>query len=172
MSKQDTHFFNTFSLVIGILVTIAILLFALSRAIGHSSQTEHLKSDALQVAAVQGRIEPFAQVAVAGHDNSALAIVQPASGGTQAAAPALESGEDVYKAACTVCHGLGIAGAPKFGDHAAWVPRIAKGIDTLHKHSLEGFQGDKGVMPPKGGRLDISDELVQAAVDYMVQGSR
>ena len=54
--------------------------------------------------------------------------------------------------ACMACHGAGVAGAPKIGDAAAWGPRIAKGADTLHKHAIEGFQGQAGFMPPKGGR--------------------
>ena len=49
-----------------------------------------------------------------------------------------------------------------------WGPRIAKGIDTLHMHALMGFQGEKGFMPPKGGRVDLSDEEIMGAVDYMV----
>ena len=70
------------------------------------------------------------------------------------------------------CHGLGIAGAPKMGDKAAWGPRIAQGMDTLYTHSINGFQGSSGVMPPKGGRMDIADDLIRQAVDYMVQNSR
>ncbi|HXS31059.1 MAG TPA: cytochrome c5 family protein, partial [Steroidobacteraceae bacterium] len=62
----------------------------------------------------------------------------------------------------------GIAGAPKAGDHAAWAPRIAKGKNTLYEHALKGFTGTAGVMPPKGGRTDVSDDLIKAAVDHMV----
>ncbi len=173
MSKQDTHFFNVFSLVLGILIAIAILLFALAKLVGTSTQAEHLKTDPLRIAAIDERTKPLARVAVAGQDNSALAIKQPSSTTTTAAAGAApKDGEGVYNAACVACHGAGIAGAPKFGDHAAWAPRIAKGTDTLHKHALQGFQGSSGVMPPKGGRTDLSDDLVQQAVDYMVSHSR
>jgi len=73
-------------------------------------------------------------------------------------------GQKVYQQACFACHGTGAAGAPKLGDKAAWKDRIAKGMDTLHKHALHGFKA----MPAKGGRADLSDEDVQAAVDYMV----
>ncbi len=79
-----------------------------------------------------------------------------------------DAGEKTYKAACFACHGTGAAGAPKFGDKAAWGPRIAKGLDTLHTHALKGFKGKKGFMPAKGGRADLSDADVKAAVDYMV----
>ena len=78
------------------------------------------------------------------------------------------SGEDIYKQVCFACHDAGVAGAPKIGDKAAWEARIAKGNDTLYKHSIEGFTGDAGAMPPKGGRTDLSDDAVKSAVDYMV----
>ncbi len=87
------------------------------------------------------------------------------------AAPLLataDEGADTYNAACTACHGPGIAGAPKTGDAAAWKDRLAQGEETLIKHALAGFQGNTGMMPPKGGRMDLSDEAVTAAVKYMV----
>ncbi|HEX9225640.1 MAG TPA: c-type cytochrome, partial [Arthrobacter sp.] len=118
-------------------------------------------------------IKPFGQVAVAGADNSALAIAPPpgaAPAATTAALPA--NGEETYKAVCSVCHTAGIAGAPKTGDKAAWAARIAQGMDTLHKHAIEGYTGQGGVMPAKGGRSDLPDDLVMQAVDYMVEQAR
>ncbi len=82
------------------------------------------------------------------------------------------SGEDTYKNACMACHSTGAAGAPKVGDKAAWKARIAQGNDKLYEHSIKGFKGEKGVMPAKGGRTDLSDDAVKAAVDYMVAGSK
>ena len=87
-------------------------------------------------------------------------------------ANAAGAGENTYKTACFACHGTGSAGAPKVGDKAAWKDRIAKGNDTLYKHAIEGFQGSAGFMPAKGGRADLSDADVKAAVDYMVGGSK
>ncbi len=81
----------------------------------------------------------------------------------------LERGKSVFQQACFACHGTGAAGAPKLGDKAAWKPRIAKGIETLDMHALKGFQGSSGVMPAKGGRMDLSDDDVKAAVAYMVE---
>jgi cytochrome c5 len=74
----------------------------------------------------------------------------------------------VFQQTCSVCHGQGIAGAPKAGDRAAWAPRIAKGKPVLYQHALQGFQGTSGVMPAKGGRADLPDDLIKAAVDHMV----
>src|SRR5690606_35285446 len=113
VSKQDTHIFNVFSLVLGVLIALALLLLGFSRFIGSTQQAEHVRTDPLHLAAVESRIQPFARVAVAGEDNTALAIEQPAQApGTAGAGPsvALNSGEDVFNAACIACHGQGIAG--------------------------------------------------------------
>ncbi len=92
-----------------------------------------------------------------------------------AAAPAVADagkGKATYDAVCFVCHTPGAAGAPKFGDKAAWEPRIAKGIDVLHGSAINGFMGSAGMMPPKGGRPDLADADVKAAVDYMVEAAK
>lgn len=167
-AEHDRKFFDTFMLVLGILIGIAILLYVLARIVASGTQEQHVITDPRNQNVVAERIAPVAKVAVAGQDNSALAPVQQA-----AAAPAAElGGEEVFNMACMACHGAGVAGAPKYGDKAAWGPRIAKGADTLHKHALEGFQGTAGFMPPKGGRVDLADKSILNAVDYMVAGSK
>ena len=80
-------------------------------------------------------------------------------------------GKEIYDSTCLVCHATGVAGAPKLGDAEAWGPRIAQGNDTLYDHAINGFMG-AGMMPPKGGKADLSDDDVKAAVDYMVAGSQ
>ena len=89
-----------------------------------------------------------------------------------AAAVENAKGKEVYDAACFVCHTPGAAGAPKLGDAAAWTARIEKGIDALYHSSIKGYMGEVGMMPPKGGRPDFSDEDIKAAVDYMVSGAQ
>lgn len=91
---------------------------------------------------------------------------------TAVAAPSSRDGLQVYQAACAVCHGAGIAGAPKLGDKAQWAGRIAKGTDPLYASAVNGVQGSAGVMPPKGGNTALSDAEVKGAVDYMVSQSR
>jgi cytochrome c5 len=94
---------------------------------------------------------------------------------TAAAAPAAAGpadGKKVFDGACAACHGAGIAGAPKFGDKAAWAPRVAQGAATLYTHAINGFQGKAGVMPPKGGAMNLSDAEIKAAVDTMVAAAK
>ena len=81
------------------------------------------------------------------------------------------AGKSVYNKTCALCHGAGVAGAPKVGDKADWGPRIAQGKDTLYKHAIEGFTGAKGMMPARGGGASLSDDDVKAAVDFMADQS-
>ena len=102
----------------------------------------------------------------AGADNSATAISQRIQkvGAVEIrdANRPLKSGEDVYKAQCVACHGTGAAGAPKFGDEAAWAPRIKTGFDALWNSALHG----KGAMAPQAGG-DFQDVEIGRAVVYM-----
>lgn len=164
---HDKKFVDTFLLVLGILIAIAVLLYVLARVVG-SAQDENLAEDPAMKAAVAERIAPVAKVAVAGQDNSALAAPPPQQQAASATPAADLAGDQVFNMACMVCHGAGVAGAPKLGDAAAWKPRLAQGADTLNKHAIEGFQGQAGFMPPKGGRMDLSDKSIMNAVDYMV----
>jgi cytochrome c5 len=166
MSKQDSHFFNNFSLVLGILFAVTIGLFAFSRHIGAKHQLAQVSADARTVAGVEERLQPVARVAVAGQDNSALKI--ESAGPAMPAAALPQDGTAAYEAACAACHTAGIAGAPKSGDKAAWGPRLAQGKDTLYTHAIQGFNGKTGVMPAKGGRTDWPDDLIRQAVDHMV----
>ncbi|MGH8221212.1 MAG: c-type cytochrome [Steroidobacteraceae bacterium] len=169
MSKQDTHFFNVFSLVIGLLVAVAILLFALARIVAGATQERQVYAEPVYVASVTERLQPFAREAIAGQDNAALAIAPTKSAGQAGSAlPVPKNGRQAFQDVCSTCHGMGIAGAPKAGDAAAWGPRIAEGKPTLYQHALHGFTGKKGTMPAKGGRLDIPDAVIKQAVDYMV----
>jgi cytochrome c5 len=170
VSKQDTHFVNVFSLVIGLLAAVAIGIFVFARIVASQTQDQQVLAEADYSRNVAARLSPPSQLAVAGQDNSALAIKSD-SGGAGSAAPAAapKNGAEVFQQVCSTCHGAGIAGAPKAGDKAAWGPRLAEGKATLYQHALQGFQGKTGVMPAKGGRTDLSDDLVKQAVDHMVQ---
>jgi cytochrome c5 len=167
-ASHDRHFFDSFMLVLGVLVALALGFYALARMVAAETQETNVLQDRVMVAAANTRLEPVARVAVAGRDNSALEPPKPA----QVAVATELGGEEVYNSTCMACHGAGVAGAPKFGDKGAWGARLAKGIDTLHKHALEGFQGGAGFMPAKGGRTDLSDKTIMAGVDFMVKAAK
>lgn len=82
------------------------------------------------------------------------------------------TGSGIYERHCALCHAEGIGGAPVVGDVDGWAPRLAAGTDTLYRHAIEGFQGELGVMPPKGGFVNLSDDEVRRAVDYIVDHSK
>ena len=86
--------------------------------------------------------------------------------------PILARGREAWDGTCVNCHGGNRAtGAPKITSTDDWSPRIAKGLDTLFAHAIDGFTGPKFTeMPPRGG-TDLSDEDIFAAVAFMVWAS-
>jgi cytochrome c5 len=167
---------GTFALVVG------IMLLASSVVRSHGGTTQN--AAALTDAAVAARIKPAGEAKVdpnqAAADASAAAAPAPdaaAAAGAAAtatvaaaaseaapAAAAAVDGKATYEQACGVCHTAGIAGAPNFGDKAAWEARVATGKDALYTSALKG----KNAMPAKGGNAALSDDAVKAAVDHMV----
>lgn len=77
-------------------------------------------------------------------------------------------GQAVYNRSCALCHATGTAGAPKPGDSADWEPRLAQGMDVIYSHAIEGYTGNKGVMPARGGAASLTDDEVKAAADFML----
>ncbi len=76
-----------------------------------------------------------------------------------------EGGQLIYQQACQMCHEAGVAGSPIIGDSAAWAARMEQGRDKLVSNAIDGI----GVMPPKGGQSQLSDEEVASAVDFLIQ---
>lgn len=123
------------------------------------------------VAAAPAATAPAAPAPAAAAAVPAAAAAAPAAA-VVAAAPAAAAGKPdgkkIYESGCVACHGAGVAGAPKFGDEAAWAPRIKTGMEALYAASIKG----KGVMPAKGGNIALSDADVKAAVDFMVAAAK
>ncbi len=161
--SSDTQFFNSFSLVLGVLVAFAIVLFAVARSIGADHQGEYVLLDPLHIHDMQKNIAPFAHEAIAGKDNTALVASAAPASDAPAAAALPTTGEQAFTQVCSACHSSGVNGAPKIGDKAAWGPRIAQGKDTLYAHAIQG----KGNMPAKGGTT-WPDATIRMTVDYMV----
>jgi cytochrome c5 len=126
-----------------------------------------------QPAAAAAAAAPAAPAAPAPAQPAATPGTPPVAGAiaTPAVAGNNQAGKALFDATCAACHSAGIAGAPKFGDKAAWAPRIAQGANTLYQHAIKGFQGEFGMMPPKGGST-APDADVKAAVDYMVAAAK
>ena len=104
------------------------------------------------IEAIAERIQPVGSVHLAG----AQAVVAEPTGPL--------SGDQVYAKFCTACHATGALNAPKFGDKAAWGPRVAQGKETLYHHAIAGFNQ----MPAKGTCMACSDDEIKAAVDHML----
>ncbi|MBQ0929682.1 c-type cytochrome [Ideonella alba] len=81
---------------------------------------------------------------------------------------AAADGATVYNQNCAMCHVPGLANAPKFGDKAAWAPRLEAGREALLNSALKG----KGAMPPKAGNPKLTDEEVGAALDHLLASAR
>ena len=163
-SKHDQQFYDRFMVVMGILIAVAVFLFIAARWIGVAAQTENSQSDPYFQEAVGERIAPAARVAISGQDfeEEGPEVIEPE------VVREPMTGPQVYNQVCSSCHSTGLAGAPKTGDAAAWDARVAAGMDSVNGNAINGFQGDFGFMPPKGGRTDLSDEEIIAAVEYMI----
>lgn len=167
--SQDRKFADIFLLVLVALIMISVGIFVLSSQIADKNFGEIVRADSAHQEQLLARISPVGSVRLPGDETEGAAEATAA-----ATAPVAESltGAQVYNQACLACHGAGIAGAPILGEAAVWAPRIAQGIDVLREHAIKGYQGSTGYMPPKGGRVDLSDQEIYDAIDFMVDGSR
>ncbi|WP_439105517.1 c-type cytochrome [Congregibacter sp.] len=143
-----------------------IVMLGLSLGLIAAAQAVELTDE--QRAAIEARIAPVGEVCLQGESCGGVPAAMGAMGGTGAVA--VIDGEGTYNTACLACHASGAAGAPIVGDVGSWAPRIAKGIDELYNSGINGLAGT-GMMA-KGGRADLSDEAVIAAVDFMVENSQ
>lgn len=160
-----------YSLIIGVLAVAALAIFVLALKMSDLMPGSDSAESEAFAAAVEDRIRPFGTVLLPGQEAEAAGPQVPE---VVHAAPVATSltGPQVYNAACITCHGSGIGGAPIVADNAAWSGRIVQGSDTLYSHAIDGYTGSAGFMPQKGGRLDLSDQEVRDAVDYMVGESQ
>jgi cytochrome c5 len=157
------------SIILGISAVLMLFFFAL---VAHhhdiSEQVQqHRSAPPATGSSVAERIKPVGQLNVA----SAETQREPVKDAV-AELPPGRDGQQVYQATCVVCHGAGIAGAPKLDDKGQWAKRIAKGVGTLYASAVNGVQGSAGAMPAKGGNPALSNAEVKAAVDYMVAQSK
>lgn len=169
--SRDQKFFDMYSLVIGVLAAFTLAALVLAMKMSDLTQGVYTRDGAEYQAAVEERIRPVGEVYLSGEEHASSS---PTVETLQEPAPvaATMSGPQVYNTACLACHGAGVGGAPLFGDVAQWSDRIAQGSQMLKTHAIDGYTGQLGYMPPKGGRLDLSDAEIADAVDYMVSESQ
>lgn len=161
---KDSQFLKIFFGMIGALVVLTLVLITIA-AITGSGVGEKLAVERREVMnrMVAERVQPVGELHVGAPEQA------PAAGGggvvETAQAGEVASGEQVYQNNCSACHVPGAAGAPMLTDAEAWAPRLDKGKETLVQHAINGFNA----MPPKGGNMNLSDEAVTAAVEYMME---
>ncbi|PID43900.1 MAG: cytochrome c5 family protein [Gammaproteobacteria bacterium] len=122
-------------------------------------------SASVDVEAIKERIKPVGEVCVEG-DPCADASAAPVAAAATSGGP--RTGEEIYKAKCSACHMVGVAGAPVFGKADQWAPRIEKGMDALLANAISGINA----MPPRGTCSDCTDEELEGVVTYMVNSSK
>jgi cytochrome c5 len=169
MSKADHSVLRQFSIMIGGLAVLTVVLIFAALAI-HEHEPKETNPE--QPARVAARIAPAGAVYAGNTGRAAMQAAADAAAkaaASQVAYGGTTDGKAIFDHLCTSCHTSGVAGAPKVGDKGAWGPRLAQGIDVLVKHAIEGYHGPDGnFMPPKGGNPALTDAQVKATVDWML----
>ena len=167
MRNYDLDFLKKFSLVIGFLALVTVALMFFANHLQHTIPTEVSPTAAKRT---QQRIAPEGAVyagATGAAAQAAANAAAAAAAASQVAYGGTTDGSVIFGNLCTGCHTSGAGGAPTL-DKAHWATRLAQGKDVLHKHAIEGFTGNAGVMPPKGGNPALTDAQVMATVDWML----
>ena len=75
------------------------------------------------------------------------------------------NGESAYLEHCAGCHETGMLGAPREGEPMDWESRSNLWQAVLMEHAKTGYFD----MPARGGKTELSDEIVEAAAEYMLE---
>ena len=169
--EKDKIFFRNFSLTLAFIAAMMIAFYFIGDAVV-KSKYGLAADDACNVDNnVAELTKPVGQVAILSEASEDVigedAMVADAPTEQKAGS---NDGESVYNGLCVNCHGIAALAAmiPQTGDAAVWGARIDKGIDILYGNAINGYTGELGMMPAKGGNPALSDEEVKAAVDYIV----
>ncbi len=166
-SKEDKVFFYNYSIVIGLLAVMIIIFLVLALYFGVDEDAVARK----QANKVAANTVPVGVVALVGDTAEEVEVATVATVATNE--EPVDMGLRVYNGLCISCHN-GLPNIPKVGDKVAWESRIAQGMALLYERAIKGFISEGGLiaMPPKGGNMNLTDEEVKAAVDYMVANSQ
>ena len=161
--QADKTFIKNFSLVVVALVLFTATIIYLAQSVGFK-EDEDIPSRA---AITAERIKPVADV-YTGEDGAAAiqeAIVEEVPAQTAAAFDGSLDGEMIYGSVCAACHAAAILGAPQPGS-AEMAKRAEAGMDAMMQNALNGLNN---TMPARGGRPDLSDEQIQAVIEFMLK---
>jgi cytochrome c5 len=174
LNDSERQLFDGFTFLLGIFVgglaaaglSLAAKFMETSAGGAHAEHAEAAQA----MTEAESPLAPIGRIALLG--DAELASAAAAITAAPRPVDTVLSGPQVFNEACYQCHADGavIPGAPIVGDTAAWEARVAQGLEILYDHAINGFQGEAMVpMPPKGGRVDLSDDEIRSAVDYMVE---
>lgn len=152
--KSGKFFFGSIVTFLIIALVIKVILVNLQDVSKNVVAPESMTEEA-----ILERIKPVAEVYVGEAPVVEVAAVEETateSGGV---------GEKIVTQVCAMCHASGMMNSPKLGSASDWAPRIEKGLDTLYANAINGLN----MMPARGGRPDLSDDDVKAAVDHMLE---
>lgn len=171
MNHHDQVFMKRFAaLIAGFAVFTVLLVLA---AIWLNRFQTPAQSEVL-AQQVELRIRPLSGVFAGETGREAMLAAQAAAAAAAVVRVAFDGSLDgalIYQRVCAACHDTGAGGSPLLVQ-SAWDARIAQGFEVMLQHSIEGFQGDYGIMPARGGRNDLSDEQVEAAIRHMLDNLR
>ena len=164
--EQDKIFFRNFTLTLAFIAAMMITFYVIADMVTNEGENAKTNVNTISVAELT---KPVGQVAVAGEETENTIVQNEIVADASAVGKSI-SGESVYNGLCVNCHGIAALAAmiPQAGDAAAWGPRIKKGTDVLYANAINGYTGELGMMPAKGGNPALSDEEVKAAVDYII----
>lgn len=154
---EDKQFMKHFSAIIAALVVVTILIILLASTYERAPDP---MTNPSRLALAADRVAPVGAVRTELPSGEQPAQAAPVQAAETTAAP---DGSAVYASVCQACHITGAAGAPIPGTDV-WAERAAKGAETLYANAINGINA----MPAKGGRMDLSDAEVEAAVDHML----
>lgn len=165
--KEDKTFFYNYSIVIGLLAVMIIIFLVLALYLGVDEDAIARK----QATKVSANTVPVGVVNVLDETAEDAEVATVAAVATDA--DPVDMGQRVYQGLCISCHN-GLPNIPRVGDKTAWESRIAQGMALLYERAIKGFISAGGIiaMPPKGGNMNLTDDEVRAAVDYMVANSQ
>jgi cytochrome c5 len=160
--QTDKVFIKNVSVVLVILIVFTLSIAFIARNVDFKEDQGNNPNRNL---AIEERIKPVADVYTDEAGAAAIEAITVETAPAKAAAfDGSLDGEMIYTNVCAVCHATAVAGAPQPGSEAM-AERAEKGLEAMMQTALNGLNA----MPARGGRADLSDEQIQAVVEFMTQ---